>query len=59
MSDPSQRTEKIARLKRRIAAGSYETPEKVEAAVEAILEAHRRGTLRPGADRPTPPRPPK
>jgi hypothetical protein len=36
-SESSMDEAKIARVRREIAAGTYETPEKIEAAVEAML----------------------
>ena len=43
MSESSEtpiREAKIARLKKAIAEGAYETPEKLEAAVEQMLQRH-------------------
>ena len=57
-SEEKEREARIAELKRQIAAGSYETPEKIEAALDAFLDDHQRGEVRPGKDRaPVPGRP--
>lgn len=34
------RDERLGRIQRQIADGSYETPEKLEAAIDAFLERH-------------------
>jgi len=49
--EQQNRLARIAELKRRIAEGVYETPEKLEAALDAFLEDDRRGEVRPGEDR--------
>jgi|GEM_PF-6059493 len=36
--DPDIRVEKVARAKAQILAGTYETPERIDAAVEGIME---------------------
>ncbi len=57
-SEAAAREAKIADLKRQIAAGGYETPEKIEAALDAFLDDYERGQVRPGEDRePKPGRP--
>jgi anti-sigma28 factor (negative regulator of flagellin synthesis) len=38
-----QRLERIARIRRQIAAGTYETPEKLACAVDAFLERQQAG----------------
>ncbi len=58
-SEAAAREAKIADLKRQIAAGSYETPEKIEAALGAFLDDYERGEVRPGEDRESTPGRPK
>lgn len=36
--DASQREQRVAEIRRQIAAGAYETPEKLELAVEILLD---------------------
>jgi anti-sigma28 factor (negative regulator of flagellin synthesis) len=50
------RSQRIAELKRQIAAGTYETPGKLQSAVEALLGDFAEGKLTPGQDRPTQPK---
>ncbi|MEK6239589.1 MAG: hypothetical protein N2C14_33135 [Planctomycetales bacterium] len=38
-NDEADRPSRLARVKQEIASGRYETPEKLEAAVEAMLDA--------------------
>jgi anti-sigma28 factor (negative regulator of flagellin synthesis) len=42
------RRDKIARIKQQIAAGSYETPQRLEAAVEALLDRWQLDADSPG-----------
>ena len=44
------REERIAEIKKQIAAGTYETPEKLEQALEAFLQAHDFLPLEDSAD---------
>lgn len=50
--DSAARGEKIAELKRQIAVGGYETPEKLAAAVEALLADCAPEHATPDYDRP-------
>ncbi len=39
-NEPEIREHLVADIKHQIAAGTYETPEKLEAAIDAFLDAH-------------------
>ncbi len=58
-SESAERAAKIADLKREIAAGTYETPQRLEAAIDAFLDEDAQGLVRPGEDRPGRPSHPK
>ena len=51
-SDSPDRQARIAAIRREIAAGSYETPEKLDRAVDALLERLNSGELPPPKPRP-------
>ena len=61
VSQPEQenRLTRIARIKWRIASGTYETPEKIESALDSFLDDYELGEIRPGEDRSPPPNRPK
>ncbi len=42
-NNQEMRFERIAQIRRQIAAGTYETPERLELAVEAFLDCHSDG----------------
>ena len=58
-SESTRREAKIADLKRQIERRTYETPEKMEAALDAFLDDYVRGAVQPGEDRPPQPSRPK
>jgi hypothetical protein len=56
-ADSRSRQARLAEIRRQIAAGTYETPEKLQAAVEKMLESWEEPSHDP--DEPRPPRMPK
>ncbi len=46
------RQQRIAVIKRQIEDGTYETPARLDAALEAFLDDASQGCLTPGSDRP-------
>ena len=53
------REARIAAIKCQIADGTYETPDKIEAAVDAFLSRLEHDRVTPGQDRPDRPKQPK
>lgn len=53
-SDSSDRQARLAKIRREIAAGSYETPEKLDRAVDALLDRLNSGELPPLSPKPRP-----
>ena len=53
-SDSSDRQARLAAIRREIAAGSYETPEKLDRAVDALLDRLNSAELPPLAPKPKP-----
>jgi anti-sigma28 factor (negative regulator of flagellin synthesis) len=49
--ESAERAERIAAIRREIAAGTYETPEKLSAALDAFLEASDAETSPPAHPR--------
>jgi hypothetical protein len=52
-------SDRIAELRRQIAAGTYDTESRLSSAVDVILDDFEQGTVRPGEDRLPLPRKPR
>lgn len=53
-SDSAGREARIAEIRRQIAAGAYETPERLDRAVDALLDRLNSGETAPDAPKPKP-----
>lgn len=53
-SDSADRQARIAEIRRQIAAGTYETPAKLDRAVEALLDRLNSAKISPASSKPKP-----